>query len=219
MAIPRPTTSQFEAFTTNMAYARKMVDAGRYLAPFQPATVDVDDFYRAAWVQAVAAIDHWFHEELYRRVADLAAKDSPDMPQRLRNYEIPLHRVEAVRRGDIELAEAVVEHVREKWANASLQNPGKISEALKMVTDANIWQGAAKQISAWHGNRTTYTEKTLKSQYVAITDRRNRIAHDADLIDGDLKQRRPITEHDVTDAINWIDRIALAVASVLDTGE
>ncbi|MFE9723624.1 hypothetical protein ACFYQ5_08515 [Streptomyces sp. NPDC005794] len=216
MAIPRPDTSQFEAFTTNIAYARKMVDAGRNLAPFKPAAIDVGDFYRAAWVQSVAAIDHWFHEELFRRVADLAAKDGTDMPLQLQNYEIPLRQVEAVQRGDVTLAEAVVEHVKERWGSASLQNPRKISEVLKLVTDKNIWQGAATQINTWQGNRTAYTEKTLKAQYVTITDRRNKIAHDADLVDGDLKQRRPINEHDVTDAINWIDRIALAVAHVLD---
>ncbi|MET8174523.1 hypothetical protein [Streptomyces clavifer] len=216
MAIPRPDTSQFEAFTTNIAYARKMVDAGRNLAPFRPAAIDVGDFYRAAWVQSVAAIDHWFHEELFRRVAELAAKDGTDMPLQLQNYEIPLRQVEAVQRGDVTLAEAVVEHVKERWGSASLQNPRKISEALKLVTDKNVWQGAATQISTWQGNRTAYTEKTLKAQYVTITDRRNKIAHDADLLDGDLKQRRSITEHDVTDAINWIDRIALAVAHVLD---
>ncbi|MFH9615009.1 hypothetical protein ACH4MM_15000 [Streptomyces pratensis] len=51
---------------------------------------------------------------------------------------------------------------------------------------------------------------------MTITDRRNQIAHDADLVDGDLEQRRPIDEHDVTDAIKWIDRIALAVAHVLE---
>jgi len=49
-----------------------------------------------------------------------------------------------------------------------------------------------------------------------ITQRRNKIAHDADLIDGDLKQRRPINEADVNDAIDWIERIALAIAHVLD---
>lgn len=216
MAIPRPQTSQFEAFTTNLAYARKMVDAGRYLAPFQPGTVDVDDFYRAAWVQAVAAIDHWFHEELFCRVAELAAKDSPEMPLQLRNYEIPLHRVEAVQRGDVTLAEVVVEHVKERWGNASLQNPRAISDVLRLVTEKNIWQGAAAQINTWQGGRTAYTDKTLKAQFMSITTRRNKIAHDADLVAGDLKQRRPITEPDVTDAINWIDRIALAMAHVLD---
>ncbi|MCX4772500.1 hypothetical protein EES39_05060 [Streptomyces sp. ADI92-24] len=216
MAIPRPRTSQFEAFTTNIAYARKMVDAGRYLAPFQPGAVDVDDFYRAAWVQAVAAIDHWFHEELFCRVADLAARDSPDMPLQLRNYEIPLHRVEAVQRGDVTLPEVVVEHVKEKWGNASLQHVDAISKALKLVTEKNIWLGAAMQINTWQGGRTAYTDKTLRAQFAGITTRRNKIAHDADLVAGDLKQRRPISEPDVTDAINWIDRIALAVAHVLD---
>ncbi|MEV7860149.1 hypothetical protein AB0O86_15255 [Streptomyces hirsutus] len=49
-----------------------------------------------------------------------------------------------------------------------------------------------------------------------ITQRRNKIAHDADLVDGDLKQHRPIDEAAVTDAIDWIERIAPAIAHVLD---
>ncbi|MGW7364055.1 hypothetical protein ACWGI8_11645 [Streptomyces sp. NPDC054841] len=60
--------------------------------------------------------------------------------------------------------------------------------------------------------------QTLKQQYNSITDRRNRIAHDADLLDSDLKRRRPISDADVTDAIDWIERIeriALAIAKVL----
>ncbi|MFI6035507.1 hypothetical protein ACIBBD_15280 [Streptomyces sp. NPDC051315] len=47
------------------------------LTPFESPTIDIDDFYRAAWVQAVAAIDHWLHEKVLRRVGELAAKDSP----------------------------------------------------------------------------------------------------------------------------------------------
>ncbi|WP_435241799.1 hypothetical protein [Streptomyces cucumeris] len=47
------------------------------------------------------------------------------------------------------------------------------------------------------------------------TERRNRIAHDADLLDGQLKRRREISDADVTDAIDWIERIALAIATVL----
>lgn len=216
MAIPRPSTHQFDAFTANLAYARKMVNAGKYLAPFRSPEIDVDDFYRAAWVQAVAAIDHWFHEELFHRVGLLAAKDSPDMPIQLRNFELPLHRIEAVSRAEITLSEAVVEHVRDKWGNASLQNPRKISDALKLVTERNVWQEAAVQINIWHGQRTSHTDKTLRNQFFSITDRRNKIAHDADLLGGDLTQRRTITDAEVSDAIDWIDRVALAIAHVLD---
>ncbi|MEW2808111.1 hypothetical protein AB0929_13490 [Streptomyces massasporeus] len=217
MAVSRPQTRQFEAFMTNLSYARRMVEAGRMLTPFRSPTIDIDDFYRAAWVQAVAAIDHWLHEEVLRRVAELTVEGSPAMPHQLRRYELPLHRVEAVRRGEVTLSEAVAEHLREKLAVQALQHPGKISEVLKLVTEKKVWYEAAGCINQhFFQGRTTFDEKKLRSRYLEITQRRNKIAHDADLIDGDLKQRRPIDEAEVTDAIDWIERIALAIAHVLD---
>ncbi|MEY7980903.1 hypothetical protein AB8O53_31900 [Streptomyces pilosus] len=216
MAVSRPETRQFEAFMTNLSYARRMVKAGRMLTPFRSPTIDIDDFYRAAWVQAVAALDHWLHEEVLRRVAELTLQDSPAMPPQLRRYELPLHRVEAVRRGEVTLSEAVVEHLREKLSVQALQHPGKIAEVLKLVTEKKVWFEAAGCINqAFFQGRTTFNEKTLRSRFLEITQRRNKIAHDADLIDGDLKQRRPIDEAEVTDAIDWIERIAVALAHVL----
>ncbi|MFE9498653.1 hypothetical protein [Streptomyces collinus] len=220
MAISRPQTRQFEAFMTNLSYARRMVKAGAMLTPFRSPTIDIDDFYRAAWVQAVAAIDHWMHEEVLRRVAELAAKDSPEMPYQLRVYELPLHTVEAVRRGDVTLPDAVVAHLREKLSAQALQHPGKISEVLKLVTERKVWYEVAGCVNKeFFQGRTTLNEKALRSRYLEITQRRNKIAHDADLIDGDLHQRHPIDAAEVTDAIEWIERIALAIAHVLDGGE
>lgn len=215
MAVAYPQTREFQAFKTNIEYARKMVVAGQSLAAFQSPVFDIGDFYRAAWVQAVSAIDHWFHEELYRRVADLAGQDSPGMPYQLTNFELPLKKIEEVRRGTITLSDAVSDHVRAKWSNAALQNPRKISEALKLVTEQNIWIKAATVINEWHHGRTALNEQSLKKRYMAITDRRNKIAHDADLLEGSLSQRRSITDAEVNDAIDWIERIALAIAKVL----
>ncbi|WP_230195285.1 HEPN domain-containing protein [Streptomyces coriariae] len=215
MPAAHPQTREFRAFLTNLEYARKMIVAGQSLAAFQSPVIDIGDFYRAAWVQAVSAIDHWFHEELYRRVAELAAEDSPEMPYQLTKFELPLVKVEEVRRGTTTLADAVSGHVKAKWGNAALQNPRKISEALKLVTEEDIWAKAAVQLNEWNHGRTSMNAQTLKQKYNSITDRRNRIAHDADLLDGDLKHRRPISDADVTDAIDWIERIALAIATVL----
>ncbi|MBW6434503.1 hypothetical protein KZ829_12250 [Actinoplanes hulinensis] len=215
MVREHPQTREFQAFKTNIEYARKMVVAGQSLAAFQSPILDIGDFYRAAWVQAVGAIDHWFHEELYRRVAELAAQDSPGMPYQLTAFELPLKKVEEVRRGTTTLADAVSEQVRLKWGNVALQNPRKIGEALKLVTEENIWAKAAGQINEWTRGRTAMNEQALKKRYIAITDRRNKIAHEADLVDGSLHERRAITDAEVTDAINWIERIALAIATVL----
>jgi len=215
MPAAHPQTREFRAFLTNLEYARKMIVAGQSLAAFQSPVIDIADFYRAAWVQAVSAIDHWFHEELYRRVAELTAQNSPGMPYQLTRFELPLAKVEEVRQGTTTLADAVSEHVKNKWGNAALQNPRKISEALKLVSEEDIWAKAAVHLNQWNHGRTSFTAQTLKQQYISITDRRNRIAHDADLVDGDLKQRRAITDADVSDAIDWIERIALAIATVL----
>jgi restriction system protein len=213
--MPYPQTREFLAFRNNIEYARKMVLAGKNLAPFESPVIDVGDFYRAAWVQAVSAIDHWFHEELYRRVAELAAQDSPGMPHQLTKFELPLAMVEEIRRGTTTLADAVSEHARTKWANVSLQNPRRISEALKLVTEEDVWGKAAVQINQWNHGRTSMTAQSVKAQYIAITERRNKIAHEADLLDGHLKRRRPIAEAEASDAIGWIERIALAIATTL----
>src|SRR5437764_8588600 len=119
MTNAHPQTREFRAFLNNIEYARKMILAGRSLAAFESPVIDIGDFYRAAWVQAVSAIDHWFHEELYRRVAELTAEDSPTMPYQLTKFELPLVKVEEVRRGTTTLADAVSKHVRAKWSNAA----------------------------------------------------------------------------------------------------
>jgi restriction system protein len=215
VAVRHPQTREFQAFKTNIEYARKMVVAGKNLAAFQSPVIDVGDFYRAAWVQAVGALDHWFHEELYRRVADLAGQTDGALPYQLTRFELPLEKVEQVRRGTLTLADAVADHVRTKWANASLQNPRKISEALRLVTEENIWAKAASQLNEWNHGRTAMTDQTLKKQYQTITERRNKIAHESDLLAGDLKKRRAISDADATDAIDWVERIALAIATTL----
>jgi hypothetical protein len=213
--IARPQTRQFTAFTTNLAYARDLINAGQSLAGLQPGALDVGDLYRAAWVQAVSALDHWLHEELYTRVAALAANTGPGMPQHLQKFELPLSVIEEVRLGEVPIADAVVDHVKARWSFVSLQNPRKITEALKLVTDEDVWGAAAALINAWHHHATNLNANALKVRLSQVMERRNQIAHHADLEDGHLKQRHPIDAPAVTDAVDWIERIALAIATVL----
>ncbi|MFJ9174963.1 hypothetical protein [Streptomyces sp. NPDC102360] len=216
MTIAHPQTRQFESFVTNLSYARQMVRAGQALEVLSPKGIDTGDFYRAAWVQSTAALEHWVQEEVLRRVAEESAKDGPDMPKKLRDYPLPLHCVERVQRGETTMAELVAERVRQDIARQTLQNPDAIAKVMALVTDVKVWRDAAKWVNRWNQYRTSYDEKRLRGQYILLLRRRNQIAHDADLIDGDLKQRRQIGEADVTDALNWIERIALALAYALE---
>ncbi|MFE5663310.1 hypothetical protein ACFQ7W_05130 [Streptomyces niveus] len=216
MSIAQPDSRQFLSFTTNLAYARNLITAGNSLQGLQPGALDINDLYRAAWVQGVSAMDHWLHEELFRRVAEIAADSgSSELPAQLSRFELPLSVIEDVRTGDQDLGNIVVAAVRAKWAFAPLHNPKKITEAYRLVTDEDLWSKGAEQINEWHRHRTNYSAQSLKQQFSAIIQRRNLIAHYADLEDGDLKRRRPITEAETSDALNWLERVALAFAAVL----
>ncbi|EST38830.1 hypothetical protein N566_05370 [Streptomycetaceae bacterium MP113-05] len=216
MAIAHPPTRQFQAFITNLDYARQMINAGKSLTGLQPGALDIGDLYRAAWVQSVSAIEHWLHEELYRRVAELLAEPGKPLPQKLRKLELPVSLVERVHEQEMTFADAISTQVRRRWEMLPLHNPDQISAALGLVTDHNVWRKAAHQLNTWHHHRTDYNGDQLKTRFRSIVERRHKIAHYADLEDGHLKRRRPITESETTDAVDWIQRIALAIAKALD---
>ncbi|NUK04722.1 hypothetical protein [Streptomyces lunaelactis] len=215
MSIKQPQTDQYKAFTANLAYARNMVNAARNLHALRLGAVDIDDLYRAAWVQAVSALDHWLHEELFRRVREIVETPGAEKPQQLQNLALPLSVVEEIRLNETTTADAVDRRVRAAWEYAPLHNAEKIQDAYRLVTNKKLWGEAATQINAWHHGRTKWNDKTLAKHYQAIINRRNKIAHSSDLEDGELGKRRPITEAETSDAIDWIERVALAFATVL----
>ncbi|WP_449060371.1 hypothetical protein [Planomonospora algeriensis] len=59
-----PPTEAFQEFHRNLEYAPDLVNGGRRLEQLKVGAFDIGDIYRAAWVQAVAALDHWVHQEI-----------------------------------------------------------------------------------------------------------------------------------------------------------
>lgn len=215
MSIARPQTRQFQSFERNLEYARDMIKAGESLHGLQPGALDVCDLYRAAWVQAVSAVDHWLHEELFRRVAELAADPNAELPEQLRNFALPLSVIESVRLDEQSMSDAVLQHVRAKWEFLPLHNSREISKAYRLVTDTDLWEAVAAQLNDWNHQRTNYNSQKVRKQFGQVVERRNKIAHHADLEDGHLQQRRAITPAQTHDAVDWLERIVLAIAKVL----
>ena len=70
----RAPTAAFGELCDNLDYARNLVRGGRYLERLKVGAFDVADLYRAAWAQAVSALDHWIHRELYDRALVFAVQ-------------------------------------------------------------------------------------------------------------------------------------------------
>lgn len=206
------TTTALEELRSNLEYARDLVRGGRFLESLKVGAFDVADLYRAAWVQAVSALDHWVHRELYERALAFALNVEAPRPPRFLKLEVPMQLFEDVHHHAGDFRAAFEGYLRTKFGYQSFQAPEKIKQALSYVSEEPLWPGVAKRLTA-AGSATT--RDSVVDCLVDIVERRNKIAHEADRDPEDGTARRAITHHDVTLTIDQIDRIAFAIADVL----
>src|SRR5262245_2204514 len=103
------TTSEFKQFEQNIDYANGLIAGGhtfdhiRAVAPSSEslAVAHPDDLYRAAWVQAVSALDYWLHREIVKRAVALINDTGRERPEPLSRLAIPFGSVERMRREPI----------------------------------------------------------------------------------------------------------------------
>jgi hypothetical protein len=76
MSPPKRFSSSHKICTTQNG----LVIGGERLAGLKVGAFDVEDLYRAAWVQAVAALDHWVTREIVERAVSLAEQPKAARP-------------------------------------------------------------------------------------------------------------------------------------------
>jgi hypothetical protein len=175
---------------------------------------DVADLSRAAWVQAVPALDHWVHRELYDRALAFALQTSVPRPTKFLQIPIPVRLFEDVRRRSATLPDAFGAHLRSLFGYQSFQAPEKIKQALSHVSEVSLWPGVAKWLSAGPDSELTNPEQ-VQARLSEIVRRRNRIAHETDRDPSRHGGRSPISDGETTEAIDWIERAATAILAVL----
>ena len=70
-------------------------------------------------------------------------------------------------------ASGLEDEIRERLGYQSFQQPKKIAEAIRYISDKNLWDEVANKISR--------RAEDIKQQLNSIVDRRNKIAHEADI--------------------------------------
>ncbi|CAL9387452.1 hypothetical protein SUDANB121_01195 [Nocardiopsis dassonvillei] len=207
-------TSPYEQFESNLSYARNMVTGGRALEGLRGiganygdlAAAHPEDLYRAAWSQAVSALDHWLHQEVHKRAVALVRSEERPLPDRLSKLKLPLATVEQM--ADNPLGSVFGEFVTEEIRRDTYQRSRGISEGLRLVTHLNaqeIWERIAAGLGV--------TAAQARDRQDSVVERRNRIAHQADL--GPDGRRTPMTASDVEAALEWIEGVAGQIAAIL----
>lgn len=212
------TSSAYSNLSQNLKYARSLTAAGNHLQQLQVSLFEVTDVYRAAWVQAVAAIDHWVHQEICERMVKLCLDPQAKRPLGYSRFQLSLDLIEKVQSGQIGMPEAVAQGVKESLAFKTYQSPEKIQEGLALVADVKgLWDKVAAVLKEEQSvGQKPLSGNDIKLRLKDITQRRNKIAHEYDEDPERPPEKRYIDAEITMKVINWLDGLAMALLAVLD---
>lgn len=216
VSVETPETSDaYKNLTKNLNYARNLTAAGKHFSELGITKFEISDVYRAAWVQAVAALDQWVRREIHERMLRLANDQSIAKSDRYRSFEISLGAVEDVQAGRRTLHDALDERLRDKLGFTTYQDPVKIRQGFAHITDvASFWNRVAVVLGEQAGGERLGAgdvEQRLRD----IAYRRNKIAHEYDEDPLDSSRKRDIGAEATMKTIEFIDQVAAAITLVL----
>jgi hypothetical protein len=195
--------AEISLFRQNISYARDLIATAAALRATVTAAINTDDLLRSALVQGVSAFDHFVHEEVRARMIETQLGNH----QRSKGYDrfrVSLSSVNsALRNGG---ASWLVEEIREQHGYLSFQQPDKVADAFRYVTDASLWV----DVAAHMGKKPEDVKRQLK----LIVDRRNKIAHEADTDPTPPRSRYPISDTAVRDSLDFLEQVVDAMFAV-----
>lgn len=204
----------FDQFQQNISYARQLIQGGQNLEHLKVGAFDVTDLYRAAWSQAVAAIDHWVTREIVDRGVVLALRPGAPRPAKFDKLTMPVALFEKIHHHSEPLAEVFRAYLEREFEYKTFQSPEKIQEGFAHVSEVKLWVKVA-EILTEQDPRSPVTSDEVRARMREIARRRNNIAHTADHNPEQPDQKLPITADEVEETIAWLESIALAIQQAL----
>lgn len=95
------------------------------------------------------------------------------------------------------------EAIRERHSWQSFQDPDKLADAIRLVSDVKLW--------TLFGTELGLQPADIKTRLKLIVDRRNKIAHESDLDPTNPGFHWQIDAQMVCDTISFIDGLAAAI--------
>ncbi len=187
--------------------ARDLLVLYTTLSATTTGVLDLTDILRAALVVAVSAFDHLVHEiarigmlEIYgnkRPRTDAFGRFSVTMENVLTGAAMP---------GSLQWLD---DEIRRQHSWISFQQADKVADAVRLVTSKKLWEEV--------GTILGIDARSAKNRLNLIVDRRNKIAHEADMDPSSPGARWPIDKVLVQDAIDVLVQIADAIYQVVKT--
>lgn len=222
--MPLPTHPSLARFNENVRRVRDLGGLYAALTRLAPPLVDPSDLLRAQIVQLVSALDFYVHDVVRHEMLEIAQGNRQTTIQ-YGKFVIPMAAVESMLQsllaglppaGDpmpsVPTGLPGINHldaeIQRQHGFKSFQEPDKITEGLRLITDkSDIWKLVAARLSM--------SPEDVKAKLKLIAKRRNQIAHEADLDPSSPGARYAISETDVNESIDFVERVVAAIDAEL----
>ncbi|MBE9065385.1 hypothetical protein IQ260_01825 [Leptolyngbya cf. ectocarpi LEGE 11479] len=103
------------------------------------------------------------------------------------------------------------DEIRESLSYKSFQTPNNIADAIRLISDISLWTNVAARLNT--------SAEIVKQKLTLIVERRNKIAHEADIdVTYGIGNRWPIDEILVNEAVTFIEQVVEAIHQSLLLG-
>lgn len=194
-----------DAFEANMLRVRALHALHGAFSKQVTAAIDLSDVLRAEVVLAVSALDHYMHE--LTRLGMLECwSGQRTSTNAFDRFPLPIS-IAAQLSNSATAYQSIENEIRSKHSFLSFQHPDKIADAVRLFSDVTLWEEVGKELHA--------DAKTIKTQLLLIVDRRNKIAHEADIDPTYPGQCWPINPAMVEAIFDTLESIARAIFKVV----
>jgi len=195
-----------EAINQFVANVARVRDLGALVDTLESQTtkaLDLSDILRAELVLSVSALDHYVHEVVRLGMIE-SYRGTRQKTQQFLDFQVSLSSALAAVSG----GEAWIDNeVRVRNGYRSFQTPDNIASAIRLISGIRLWD----QVAQIMGRPAREIRDTLS----VVVDRRNKIAHEADMNPSPYVQRYPIDKHEVSAAVDFIERVVMAIHASL----
>lgn len=191
-----------DEFRVNLGYVHNLVSLHVSLKNQVTGAVDLADILRAAFVLGVSALDFYIHEVVRLGMLEAHNGRRPTTQAYLK-FTVTLEAVaqERARPTDDGWLDSEI-RARHGWL--SFQTPERVAKAIAIIHSRPIWKLIAERMALRDGLE-------VRRRLSLIVDRRNKIAHEADVNPSFPGTKWPIDAPMVQDALTFIQSFGEAL--------
>ena len=193
-----------EQFHEEIRRVRNLIAIYDYLQADPKNTLDSSDVLRGGMVLLVSALDTFVHDVVRIGMIQILRGDRKQTD----SYQKVKFTLQQVNFDPDYLW--FERQIREENGRETFQTPEQLEKAIKYIFKEDLWVRLSQILKLDN-------KEDIKRHIRAIVDRRNQIAHEADLDMGlPAPTKRSIESEDIKDAVDFIEKLANAVYQMLN---